>query len=319
MKRLLIVDGLNIFIRAYVANPSMSSNGVHVGGIVGTLKILQKVFRQVRPDKAMVVWDGAGGSKRRKQIRKDYKAGRNPIRLNRNNYALSQTEEYEGKIKQQYRVIEYLNNAPVTQIIIDGVEADDIISWACKEHYCDSWQKVIVSNDKDFFQILDECTVIMRSVKDEILSRHTVVERYGIHPNNFALARAIAGDRSDNLKGIEGIGLKTIAKKYSFLKEETAYSIEDIIKYTRDNYPSLKTLNRVLDGLDIISENYKIMQLYSPNISFQSTQILKEQMSKDDRRNNQTVFKKMLVQDGIFGVNFDELFSFFNRMEYNNE
>jgi len=315
--RILIVDGLNTYMRAYAANPSMSTNGIHIGGIVGTLKILQKVFREVKPTRVVIAWDGAGGSKKRKQINKDYKSGRKPIRLNRSHNLCSEDQEKEGRIRQHLRLVEYFNYMPFKQIIADGVEADDLISWVCQSHLCEEWQKVILSNDKDFFQILDHCTVLIRPSSDKPLTARSVIDEYGIHPNNFALARAISGDRSDNLKGIKGVGLKTVANKFPFLKEDTLHPIEYIVQYCKDNYQGYKTLERVAEGKKIIKNNYDIMQLYSPSISFQTTQTLKEELKSKRLMNNQSGIKKMLVQDGIFGVNFDELFASLNRIERN--
>ena len=68
MPRVMIVDALNMFIRAYITNPTLSSNGQPVGGVVGTINILQKLIRQVEPDQIVICWDGEGGSKKRKKI-----------------------------------------------------------------------------------------------------------------------------------------------------------------------------------------------------------------------------------------------------------
>jgi len=315
--RILIVDGLNNYMRAYAANPTMSTNGIHVGGIVGFLKILQKVLREVKPTRVVIAWDGDGGSKKRKLINKDYKFGRKPIRLNRTHNLCSEEQEKEGRLRQQLRLIEYFNYMPIKQIIADGIEADDLISWTCQSHACEDWQKVILSNDKDFFQILDECTILIRPSSDKPLTIRSVIDEYGIHPTNFALARAMSGDRSDNLKGVKGIGLKTVANKFPFLQESVSYTIDYTIQYCKDNYEGYKSLGRIIESRSLIKNNYDIMQLYSPSISFQTTQILKKELTSIKPCNNQTAIKKMLVQDGIFGVNFDELFASLNRIEHN--
>ena len=80
MKRTMIVDVLNMYYRAYIVNPSLSTNGQPIGGIKGSLGILQKLVREAKPDQVILCWDGAGGSRRRKQINENYKAGRSPIR-----------------------------------------------------------------------------------------------------------------------------------------------------------------------------------------------------------------------------------------------
>ena len=307
-RRLLIIDGNNAFYRSYTAVPAVSVNGTHVGGIVGFLKILQKACKNIKPTKVVVVWDGAGGSRKRKQINKEYKKGRKTPRLNRSHDFLNSEEEGQNKLWQHARLISYINQLPIRQLISDGVEADDIISWVCQNHYCDTWQKVILSNDKDFIQILDECTVLFRPVKDEFLTIPRVIQQYGIHPNNFALARAIAGDRSDNLRGIKGMGLKTIAKNFTFLEEETSHLLSDIIDICKRDGGKKVTMKRIVEGEDLIRENYKTMQLYSPLLSYQTIQRLKGDLSQKINTINKTNIRAHFIKDGITNMSLENLF-----------
>jgi len=68
MKKILIVDALNLFIRSYVVNPSISKQGQPIGGIVGSFKSLQKISRDTKPDKIIFAWDGPGGSRKKKAL-----------------------------------------------------------------------------------------------------------------------------------------------------------------------------------------------------------------------------------------------------------
>ena len=69
-KRVMIIDSLNLFLRSYIVNPTMSKDGNPIGGAVGFLKSLQKLSREIKPDVIIVCWDGRGGSKKRKQIKR---------------------------------------------------------------------------------------------------------------------------------------------------------------------------------------------------------------------------------------------------------
>jgi 5'-3' exonuclease len=69
-KRLLVIDQLNLFFRSYIVNPTLSTDGHPVGGLVGVIKSLQKICREVNPDKIIICWDGEGGSKKRKLMKK---------------------------------------------------------------------------------------------------------------------------------------------------------------------------------------------------------------------------------------------------------
>jgi len=232
--RVMIVDALNMFLRAYIVDPSLSMNGDPIGGIKGSMKILQKMIRMIQPSQIVIVWDGPNGSRKRKQINSNYKEGRAPIRLNRNVNNLTDDEQMINKVWQQGKAIEYFNQMPLIQLCIPEIEADDVISYLVGCSYYEGWQKVIVSNDKDFLQLCDDFTLVYRPVKDEFVSRKKVIEEFGIHPTNMALARALIGDNSDNLPGIKGLGFKTVAKNFPFLAEETTYYLQQIVDSCED-------------------------------------------------------------------------------------
>tara|TARA_B100000287_G_scaffold153063_1_gene144658 strand:+ start:652 stop:1617 length:966 start_codon:yes stop_codon:yes gene_type:complete len=318
-KRLLIIDMLNMFYRAYIVDPSLSTNGAPIGGLKGTIKILQKLIRESNPDKVVVCWDGAGGSRKRRSLKKDYKAGRKPIRLNRSVRTLSESEEMENKFWQQGRLIEYINNMPIAQLMYEDIEADDLIAFIKAMPQYKDWQKVIISSDKDFFQLLDENTILHRPVQKEFLSKISVLEKFEIHPNNFAVARAIAGDKSDNLPGIPGAGLTTVKNRFPFLKEEKHYTLKDIVDYCKKNLDSkVKIYERILENEDILKLNYKMMQLYAPSLSANTKRNIKNVVLEADNSFNKTEILKLMIQDGFGEFNWSELSQRLNKISIDN-
>ena len=312
-ERSLIIDGTNIFYRAYVVNPSLSNSGLPVGGLVGFLKSLQKLIREMKPTKVFVCWDGAGGSSRRRSVVSSYKEGRKAIRLNRSTgVSLSLEEENQSKLRQIMRLFEYLDNLPLIQLMHDGVEADDMISILCQELRGE--QKIIVSSDKDFYQLLDDETIIYRPVQAVFKTKKDIVEEIQIHPNNFALARAVSGDKSDNLQGVKGAGLKTLAKRFPFLVEEKDYSLTDLVDACEETENKLKIHEGILDNYDKILKNYKIMQLYVPNVSFQVRDIVKNAKENYSRYYNKTEIVKMMFTDGFPQISWTDLFAHSNRI-----
>ena len=183
------------------------------------------------PQEIVIVWDGPDGSRKRRTMDKNYKEGRKPIRLNRDVKALTEVEEMQNRVWQQRRAIEYFNEMPIVQIMLPEVEADDVISYLTRMPYYDGWQKVIVSNDKDFYQLCDEETVVYRPTSDAIYNKKRIVEELGVHPRNMALARALVGDSSDNLPGIKAVGFKTIQRRLGFLAADKDYTIEDSVSF----------------------------------------------------------------------------------------
>jgi len=318
-KRVLFIDGLNAMIRAYIVDPSISHHGQPIGGIKGFIKILQKLVRETEPDQIVVCWDGPDGSRKRKDIDKNYKGGRKPIRLNRAFHNLTEEQETENKAWQQLRLMEYLNSMPVIQIILPQIEADDVISFLTQTDYYHGWQKVIVSNDKDFMQLCDDETVLLRPVKDEVLNKKTIIQQTGIHPTNMALARAIIGDSSDNLPGIRGAGFATVAKRLQFLSEEKTYTIQDVIDYCESSDKKINFFSNVVEGKNVVEHNYKMMQLYSPQMSLQSKVKVKHAIENFDHAFNKTEIIKMMREDGFGELNWETLRTALNRIAYNNK
>lgn len=317
MKRLMILDGNNAFIRHYIVNPSISTNGQPVGGLIGFMRGLQKLSRMIRPDGIVVVWDGAGGSRKRKSMVKSYKEGRKPVRLNRNIRNLDDNEEAANAMWQQLRVVEYLNETPVVQFVFPEVEADDVIAQTCLLPEFKEWQKVIVSSDKDFIQCCDANTVLYRPIQNEILNEKVIVDQFGIHPTNFALARAIAGDKSDNLPGVWGVGLGTIAKRLPMLKESKTFLLSELEEHCEEKAEEgsgVKFYNLILENMDLIKLNYKVMQLYSPPISVQTSHAITSTFKEYEPQFRQTEMIKMLFSDGFPQVNLDEIYSVFKKI-----
>ena len=313
MKRLLIIDGMNCFVRNYVVSPQLDIDGKPIGGLTGFLRSIQKEIRRAKPDRVVIAWEGPGGSQARREKNKNYKLGRKAPKLNREYEFSSPEEERENKYEQVIRLTEYLDHLPVLQLAVENVEADDVIAWLCHCNEFDEWQKVIVSNDQDFLQLCDDKTILLRPGKNEqILSKNKVLEQYGIHPRNFAWARAIVGDKSDNLDGIKGLGLKTVAKRFPFLSENKDYTLNDILTHAKNNKSKVKAYQNVAESEEIIASNYEIMQLYTSTISSQGVQKLKYALKNDGVNLNRSQIRTMLLKDGIGTLNIDELMLMLN-------
>jgi len=210
------------------------------------------------------------------------------------------------------RLFEYLDNLPVVQLMHDGVEADDMVSILCQELRGE--QKIIISSDKDFYQLLDDETIIYRPIQAVFKTKKNILDEFQIHPNNFALARAVSGDKSDNLDGVQGAGLKTLAKRFPFLAEEKDYSLTDLVDVCETTEGKLKIHEGIINNYDKILKNYKIMQLYVPNVSFQVRDIVKNAKQNYSRYYNKTEILKMMMQDGFPEINWTDLFANANRI-----
>lgn len=316
----MIIDGLNTFYRSYAVDPSMSSTGEHIGGCKGFLKQIQKLARDNKPSQILVVWDGDGGSRRRKSIKSDYKDGRTTVQARHYNRVvdqqLTEEEERENKYWQLGRLMEYLNQCPVKQFMHDNIEADDIIAYLAQHEEYSEKYKLIVSNDKDFMQLLNDKTFIYRPAIKRVQSHQDIIEKHRVHPENMALARAIVGDASDNLPGIRGAGLKTVTKRFPALSGSVRVGIDDIINEARTSEKKLKLFDRIVEGEDTIKTNYKMMQLYSPYISQQVAECIDANVADNDLCWDWHTIQKMMIKDGFGEYNWGNIKAHFNGMMY---
>jgi DNA polymerase I len=300
---ILLVDSTNNFVRNYVVAPYINGDGDPNGAVVGFLKSLRSFIEVAKPTKVFLIWDGPGGSKKRKAILPEYKEGRKPYRLNRN-YDFEHVNVEENKIRQRLRLDEFLRDLPVVQIMIEDIEADDVIAYLV--HHYPEERKVIVSNDRDFYQLLDEKTIVYLPTKKIFVTRKTCKEIYGVHTHNFAVFRAIIGDKSDNLSGVPGIGEKRVLKYFPCLMEEAEVTLDKLFEICETDPEKYK---RFLDHREVIINNLKVMQLKNPIISFQSIQKIKDAIEAKPALNS-TAFRVKLSADGIASIGENYFHSF---------
>jgi 5'-3' exonuclease len=234
------------------------------------------------PSKLIVVWESGGGCPRRKHLYPEYKANRGKIK------AFSKKEgsikdllrdDEENKVKQLSMLYNLLKLTPVCQIFIKDTECDDIIGHLVKSVYQkEDCMKLIVSSDKDFYQLLEDDNVkIYDPARKIVIDQKYVLDKFNIHPRQICLARSIAGDPSDNIDGVPGVGLKTLAKRFKALQEPVKdLSIPDIIQEAKsilETHSKLKAIQDIVANEDIIKRNWKLMYLNSSNLA--ATQIQK--------------------------------------------
>ena len=127
--RTLLIDGLNLFFRNFAMMNMVNPSGIHIGGLGGFFRSLGAEIRRTQPDQVYVVFDGAGSTTNRKNILSEYKSGREDQRVTNWEVFDSLDDEHDSKVDQIVRVIHYLKTLPVKTVILDKVEADDIIAY----------------------------------------------------------------------------------------------------------------------------------------------------------------------------------------------
>ena len=264
--RVLIIDGMNTFIRSFAAIPTMDENGNHIGGVTGFLKSVGYVIRKFKPSRVYVIFDGKGGSKRRREIYPDYKSGRKPLtRLNRTYDMTTEQDEQDLMRYELVIVAKALMKLPITTITLDHVEADDIISYIAQHAVENGGESIIYSTDKDFLQLVGDGIKVWNPVRKKTYIPETVLEDYTIHPNNFLLYRALTGDTSDNLPGIKGLGMKTLLKFMPGFATEEKLNLDDVITVAESS--KSKVILKIVDQKENIQRNLILMSLLSVMMS----------------------------------------------------
>ena len=294
----LLIDGMNLFIRVFSAIPTTNEDGVHVGGIVGFLRSLAFNINMIRPTRTIIVFDGKGGSNRRRKIFPQYKMGRKmSYRLNRANNFLTREEEQQMMIRQLNRVVEYLECLPVSIMNMEQTEADDVIGYLSKHIYRNS-KTTIVSTDKDFLQLVDKNTNVYSPTKKKMYDEEKVFEEYGIHPKNFLLFRMFDGDKSDGIPGVNGIGKKTLIKLFPFMETEQKFELDDIYRSAETQKNPL--CEKVLQSKDLLDLNRQLMDLEDGIISGQTKLKVKEIVERPIQRVIKHRFQTMFLEDKLY-------------------
>ena len=215
-KTLLLLDGFAMIFRVfYSRQPMVSSSGITTTVVQGFLSILFKLIKEVNPSHIILALDSKGPTFRH-ELYPEYKAGREPA-----------PPELTEQIPTLEKVIEAFN---IPTYFVEKYEADDIIGTISLNAYSEGFNTVIVSGDKDLFQLINDKTSIWysspnRFSSDRLVDQDTYLNEKGfegIKPNNVPDLKGLAGDSSDNIKGIPGIGQKVanaLLNKYENLEK----------------------------------------------------------------------------------------------------
>lgn len=295
--RVLIVDGLNTFIRSYAASPVTNEHGIHVGGISGTLLSIGHAIKAINPTRVIITFDGKNGSAKRKQLFAEYKANRKvKIRLNRPEVVDSE----DNQLFQLMRLVEYLDTLPVSTVVMDNAEADDIIAYMVESCFHKEGNQVyIMSSDKDFYQLVSPKVIVWSPTKKKLYFEQDVAEEYGIYPTNFVLYRALLGDKSDNIGGVNGIGEKTIQTRFPLLTGPNKVSIEELLEFAKENEDGPKVYKTLLEHEDILRRNVELMQLSESNLNLALKMRVMELVDQPINKTAKLQFHKMLVEDSM--------------------
>ena len=304
-KPILLIDGLNLFMRAFSVSHSVSELGEPIGGTLGFLRSLSNTIDMIRPKEVYIVWEG-GGSLRRRSIYKDYKKGSKPIKMN-NFYSNDYVDKKQSRNYQLSLLTKILKFTNLNQIYLSNCEADDVIGYVCR-NLLKNENKIILSSDQDFYQLVNENTKIWSPNLKKYVNEDYVYNKFGIASCNFCLARTFIGDKSDNLNGIKGLGFKTLLKRFPELKSTESIDLSDLLNYAglQTEISNLKVYKSVVDNEDILRRNWKIMYLDVANLSGDQIKKIEFLFGTSASKVDKINLIRTLVRYGINNFNIDK-------------
>lgn len=308
----LLIDGSNILELSSCADHTLSSDGVEYGGILQFFIQLKIMLQKGNFRYVYVMWDSESSGQLRHNIYSAYKENRDknfdvdglsPYMQEVNkkinsmqNYFFKKKDPVKMAERQRHKdlfywqrdiVMECLEELFIRQCLCDYTEADDFIGYYCM-HKKPNERIVIVSNDRDLTQLIsDDIIVYVQSMKKFVNTKnHT--ELMGYNYQNVVLKKIICGDSSDNIKGIKGVGEKTLFDNFSEFKTRKV-ELEEVVNKARQINENRKKekkkplkwaeniVNRVTDGVqgDMVYEiNRKIIDLKNPLMTDEAKELM---------------------------------------------
>lgn len=245
MKKVILIDGHNLLFRMFygIPNPIKNSKGKDIRGLVGFIGSLKKLVDEFHPYSLYVVFDSETSKNSNFTIDKDYKINR----IDYNN--ISKEDNPFSQLPLIKKALQYLN---IAYLEVENNETDDFIASIVSKN-TKEYQYIIVSTDSDFIQLVDSNVFLYvpRGKKSILYNREEVIKKYNILPEKYVIFKSLTGDKSDNIRGVKGIGKVTAAKilKYN--------SIQEFI----ENNPNSKFSNILILHKELIIKNQKLIEL----------------------------------------------------------
>ena len=198
MKTLLLVDGSSYLYRAFHALPDLRNrNNEPTGAIYGVLNMLRRLHKDYHADYSACVFD-AKGKTFRDDLYPQYKSHRPPM-----------PDDLAAQIPPLYECIRAMG---WPMLIVEGVEADDVIGTLAKQAEPENIRSIISTGDKDIAQLVNSRVTLVNTMTNEVLDEAGVLAKFGVPPARMLDYLALVGDATDNIPGVEKVGPKTAVK-----------------------------------------------------------------------------------------------------------
>ena len=292
--RILIIDSLNTFLRAFTVIQHFNKSLNHVGGLTGYLRSVGYAINLIRPTRVILAFDGKGSSTNKRYLYPEYKANRGIRRVTNWDAFENQEQESEAITNQLVRLIDYLKCLPVDLISIDKIEADDVIGYISQQM---NSQITIMSSDRDYLQLVSQNITVYSPTKKIFYTPKKVLDEYGVSSENFLNYKVLTGDAGDNVPGIKGVGPKTIAKLYPELADDVKMTLTEVIDKAKEGEG--KAFMSIRNFEHQLKINEKLMDLTNPNIPDDSLVEINEMLENPNKTFRSKEFMSLYEEDDL--------------------
>lgn len=297
-KQLILIDGHALIYRAFFAIPTLTTKeGLQVNAVYGFTRILLAVIRDQKPEYIAVAFDTPKPTFRHTDF-VGYKAQRKEM-----------PEELRGQIDYVKQIVNILN---IPTFAIDGYEADDVIGTLARQVTKDCIPQhqgthvLIVTGDKDSFQLVNDCVHILVPPNgkngEQEFDAQAVVNKMGVRPDQIIDYKALAGDPSDNIPGVKGIGGKSAVR---LLEEyDSVNNMYEEIKKQTDKVKNSKilkgaTLTKIVEGYEsaMLSQKLATIDTHVPiNVELDDCRVSGYEKTKATKLFEEFNFKSLIKQ-----------------------
>ena len=293
--RILYIDGFNLFLANYHACRELNENCEPIGGLIGSLRQLKNIVYKFNPHKIVMVFDGPNAGFRRRAVFKGYKEKRqNKVRDLVFNIGNKEEKDLvvasDNEQVQLAGLFQFLKLLPIDLLIIPYHEADDVIAYLIKKNtQCHS---IVVSNDKDFLQLVNDDVNIYQFTKNLLVTKDNFEQEYKIRRENFLFYRTIIGDVSDELKGVKGLGTKNLVKAFPEINDTSFKTITEFWSAIDNLEEKNKTVQKLKEGRDSSYLMYDIMRLDDTCLNQKAIETMNQQITEQQHK----TFSKMTLK-----------------------
>lgn len=245
-KTLVLVDGSSYLFRAYHALPSLTnSKQFPTGAIHGVISMLRSLYEEYKPDYFGVIFDPKGKTLRDDYF-PDYKANRPPM-----------PDDLRQQIEPIFDIVRALG---YPLVIVDRVEADDVIGTLARAAAKKKIAVVISTGDKDMAQLVDDNITLVNTMDNSVLDVDGVAKKFGVPPDRIIDYLTLIGDKVDNIPGVDKVGPKTAVKwldQYGTLDsivanaDEIGGKVGENLRNALDDIPLSKKLVTIIDDVEM--------------------------------------------------------------------